>query len=352
GHVIESLSGFGFTYNTLGTATNIGAGNPASLADYNHFAMGVSFQYDTEIEDGVVGVADHRRTLNGGPQSAGTVLPHHNWRFGVAYSKKYSSIIKFEETSLTVPSDPDGLGSSFSPEFKRSVNTPMLIGAYVLKNALSPASRLSFGARVGLDFLNVHEEILSAEAEVSDRTLSWSIGLKYSQHGEIFNRWQIGAFYEKGAEFSEEIEYEGVRLQDNIDGNFVPITSRVEDQLPDKLSAGFLLQPSSKLMFTGDVIAVVWDNVNENFENQLELAANAILLLDQNFSLSIGFFRTHRTSENSFIDQDQNEAYYFSGGIRFPVSFLNLDLVVADSHLFSGDWRKQSIVKFGIGAQL
>ena len=46
------------------------------------------------------------------------------------------------------------------------------------------------------------------------------------------------------------------------------------------------------------------------------------------------------------------DALFFIGGLRFNYDIFSADLAIADSHLFSGDFRKQTIGKLAIGVQL
>ncbi len=45
-------------------------------------------------------------------------------------------------------------------------------------------------------------------------------------------------------------------------------------------------------------------------------------------------------------------ALFLIGGLRFNYDIFSADLAIADSHLFSGDFRKQTIGKLAIGVQL
>jgi hypothetical protein len=45
-------------------------------------------------------------------------------------------------------------------------------------------------------------------------------------------------------------------------------------------------------------------------------------------------------------------ALFLIAGLRFNYDIFSADLAIADSHIFGGDFRKQTIAKLAIGVQL
>ncbi len=45
-------------------------------------------------------------------------------------------------------------------------------------------------------------------------------------------------------------------------------------------------------------------------------------------------------------------AFFIIAGLNAAYSFFDIDLAIADSHLLSGDFRKQTIGKITLGIQL
>ena len=52
------------------------------------------------------------------------------------------------------------------------------------------------------------------------------------------------------------------------------------------------------------------------------------------------------------ISMRKMNALFLIGGLRFNYDIFSADLAIADSHLFGGDFRKQTIGKLAIGVQL
>jgi hypothetical protein len=65
-----------------------------------------------------------------------------------------------------------------------------------------------------------------------------------------------------------------------------------------------------------------------------------------------GTYVTRPEYEQYFLKAEDLRAMYLLAGLVQKVGPLRLDVVLADSHLFSGDWRKHTILKLGIGFQL
>ena len=63
--------------------------------------------------------------------------------------------------------------------------------------------------------------------------------------------------------------------------------------------------------------------------------------------------RQGRNYELGLFDLNEKfDALYLIAGLKLNFGMFNSDLVIADSHLISGDYRKQTIIKLSLGIKL
>lgn len=97
----------------------------------------------------------------------------------------------------------------------------------------------------------------------------------------------------------------------------------------------------------------MWEADNDYIKNQIEFSASGIYRINDMIAPSFGFYYTDKNFDENFFDiNEKNGALFLIGGLRFNYDIYSADLAIADSHLFSGDYRKQTIGKLAIGVQL
>jgi hypothetical protein len=123
--------------------------------------------------------------------------------------------------------------------------------------------------------------------------------------------------------------------------------------VPSELNFDFYFKSSDKLELLGRVNNIFWHNVSQNTKDQLELSTSAVYSFNPSTNVSLGLFYTYKEFiEDYFNISGELYAVYFTAGVTFQINFLEVDLAVADSHLFSGDYWEQTIGKIGLGIQL
>lgn len=65
------------------------------------------------------------------------------------------------------------------------------------------------------------------------------------------------------------------------------------------------------------------------------------------FSASLGFYSTKCEFTDTFYSRlnEGLNTIFLTGGLKINIDKLSIDLALADSHLFSGDYTKQTIGK-------
>lgn len=347
GYVISS--GLGFTNHTTSTVAAIVAVNPASMADFTKPSAGVSFLFATQIDSAVTNIGvEHSRVNPWLPQTFGFVLPHRNFRFGLGFNQKYSSSLYFGPFPVTTPGDPGGTGETIDAESDRYVYSGSGLISYQLSNFINNDHRLSLGLQIDVNFLRDDESLGRFSAEGTDQSVTWKAGACYS----FLDLLQLGLAFEKGADFSGTIEYSEEPVIEPPDSGFVarPIESKFTAKLPDRLLIGLAFKISEKLRLANDFTYVYWEKVYNDTQNQLDISGNLYFLPSEQLSLSAGFYSTRM--ESNTPDSPDNNALFISAAALVKVKSAAIEIMLADSHLFSSDLRKQTLVRLGLGFSL
>jgi hypothetical protein len=127
--------------------------------------------------------------------------------------------------------------------------------------------------------------------------------------------------------------------------------------LPDKWSSGILLNLSRQMKIAGGLNYLIWNNLISYFsndtKNQIESYGSIIYQFSNKVAFSAGYFHTNsRYRRSTDLMTDRFNAWYVTAGFLYSLKFMDIDLALADSHLFSGEWRKQTIIKIGLGYKM
>ncbi len=344
GFVLESLGGYGFSNNTEISISTLSSGNPASLSDLNKLSIGMSLQKDTEIKEAWIINIGHKRFQNKLPQSFGVILPLGNFRCGYSFSQKFNSALLYEPMDITAVAYPNGTGEYFQIKDRSFVTAQSLLYSYTMNLG---DHYFSFGAKYSLNKLYVYKEIYHARYNHYDRIFNWTSGFRY----EKLNHLKLGLFFEDGLQFSK-MSTLVVDSTSRPNEYYHPSQFVVVGNLPSKINFGFSYS-LWKLLFVGNARYVFWNNISDNYNDQTEFSLSVICHINTFAKISGGFHTTNRTYNNRsiFINTDDLSAVYITGGLVINWKRYELEFSIADSHLFSDDWRKQTIGKLGIGLE-
>lgn len=143
------------------------------------------------------------------------------------------------------------------------------------------------------------------------------------------------------------IYYNGIN-RDSVIYIYSPLHYNLKSKLPDKLSVGFSITPLNELCLHGEVKETFFSNTHPNLKNQTEFALNVSYLLSDSFKITGGLFYTGRSYKDDFFNvNDDADGIFLLCGLIAKFDFINLDASIADGHLFSGNWRKQTVLRIG-----
>lgn len=351
GFTIESVSGFGYS-KTTGSQSNIASMNPAAMDRFTSTSFGVSYQYESELHPGYIadiGAARYRKAV---PQSAGIVFPSNDFRIGLGFSQKYNSSLLFGDLPITTTQNPDGTGQYGDVTEKSDLFRYSALFSYGFNNSFFKDDRISLGIAFNFDWLNYNFSF-GKKGHEPDRLLrshgseiTYSLGITYS----VFNKSLFSLLYERGAEFDYMITDEIIdRTQ-----YFLPKDDRAVSKTPDRIHLGFDYLFAGKSQLTTTLSYLLWNEIEKNKKDQFEAAASYIYPVRDDLMASLGMFYTDIRYNNNFylFSNDDFRAIYMTLGAVYSISLIDLDLTVADSHLLSGKYRKQTLLKLSAGFHL
>ncbi len=364
--VIIAPQGFGINLlNSKGNSSidndisNIGFMNPASISNFNNYSLGFSYQFSSSIDEAYIADIGTSRKNDWMPQSAGAVIKFDGFSFGLGFGQKYNGSLEFDPIPITTSEYPDGTGEFITVEHRTRVQTYSLSASYSFPKVFGESSSLDIGFRYSYNHLKFYEKLWEMTIDESDNVGSYAIGLQYSNQISNNRILRVGFSYEIEPDFGKVYEYDNglIYVYDPDSTGRIPayISSKYNlvGSVPDKFNLDVSADISEFFRLNAMITGVLWEADNDNIKNQLEFSASSVYRINEMFAPSFGFYYTDKNFDEDFFDiNEKNNALFLIGGLRFNYNIFSADLAIADSHLFGGDFRKQTIGKLAIGVQL
>ena len=336
--------------------SNIGFMNPASLSNFYNYSLGFSYQFSSSIDEAYIVDIGTSRKNDWMPQSAGAVFKLDDFSFGLGLGQKYNGSLDFDSIPITTSQYPDGTGEFITVEYKTRVQSYSLSASYSFPELFDETSSLEIGFRYSYNHLKFYEKLWELTIDESDNVGSYAIGLQYSNQISNNRILRIGFSYEIEPDFGKVYEYTNdlIYVYDPDSTGRIPayINSKYNlvGSVPDKFNLDVSADLSESFRLNTMITGVLWEADNDYIKNQLEFSASGIYRINDMFAPSFGFYYTDKNFDEDFFDiNEKNNALFLIGGLRFNYDIFSADLAIADSHLFSGDFRKQTIGKLAIG---
>lgn len=345
GFVLTNLSSLGIS-NINNSVSNIGTTNPTSMIHFNKISFGGSYHFETKLKEAYLASIGHKRISNELPQSIGIVFPYENFRLGLAFNQKYNSSAEFEKIPITTVEFPDGNGEYYKPVMETKVLSYSVSASYLFDNLFIENSSLAFGARLTRNSLDYHEELLSYSFDVKSENYNWSFGVLFNHVLDIKKSFSAGILYESNINMKETIVHSDKNLNNNPNFSSSQFSLIYSANFPAKVSFDLSADFINNISLYSTVNYLLWSDVNSNLKNQVELSFTGLYSFNEELKASFGFFTTDRNYEENILGLNEKlRAVYLLAGINYKISLFNFGLSIADSHLFSDEWRKQTIAK-------
>lgn len=339
--------------------SNLGFMNPAAISNFNNYSLGLSYQLSSEIEEGYIADIGTSRKNDWMPQSAGAVIKFDGFSFGLGFGQKYNGSLEFDPIPITTSEYPDGTGEFITVEYRTLVQSYSLSASYSFPKVFGESSSLDIGFRYSYNHLKFYEKLWEMTIDESDNIGSYAIGLQYSSQISDSRMLRVGFSYEIEPDFEKVYEYNNglIYISDPDSNDRIPayINSKYNlvGSVPDKFNLDISADLTESFRLNTMITGVLWEADNDYIKNQLEFSASGIYRINDMFAPSFGFYFTDKNFDENFFDiNEKNGALFLIGGLRFNYDIFSADLAIADSHLFSDDFRKQTIGKLAIGVEL
>ena len=356
GHSLTRLSGGGNLVASQSSSTNITSINPAAIGEIGRLTAGVTFQMNSSISEAWAADIGYERNSQYYPPSFNLSYRLNAFALGLGSNQIYNGTVDYGEITMTVLDDNEmgytEVGKTH-PKRKEIVFKNSAIFSYNFKDLLNLPSDLSFGIQYNYNILRssfeVKSEIDSSDWNLYPEELEWdkklsasnfAIGIKYSIETNVLKVFDVGIFYESQLDFDENIK---------INAN----KTKFYGHIPAKVHIGGQIGLYNGLTVSANYSYYFWELINGTNElNQKELIGNLTYLINQNFTTTIGALVTDQQydiNDDVFDINNSLFATYLTMGVIHKYQNYEFDLSFADSHLFSNNWRKQTILKLGIG---
>lgn len=346
-------SGFGIkNLNSLGNSglinstSNLGFMNPASIGSLQHLTIGLTYQVNTPVYfPEPYDETNYDRVYNFIPQSFGAVYKYDDFTFGLSIGQEFNSKLDYGEIPVTSAQYPDGTGDYFTPVFEDMIENYSLSTAYNFGKSVFDIAEVSLGIRYTLNRFHVYEKILYAEMEQATFASSINAGILLK-----LEEMQFGLSFNSGKIFSYQVEEQTLTNIGSPYGTYHIGGYEVQTKLPPILNFDALFNLNDHLKLTTTINNVFWNSSYSRFTNQFDISSNLIFEPSEKIIGSCGLLLSNYSITADY--ENENNAVFILLGLKLKFENFNIDFVLADSHLLSGEFRKQAIAKLGLELQL
>ena len=327
--------------------------NPALITGNQRFAIGATAQFDTKLDPAWLAQIGIHRPRDQALQSVVLITPFSPITIAIGFDEKYLSEWATSMEIMTIQ-HPEGTGETLTMTFKSRIYSIGIVAGYKYSGLFGPRSHIGIG--IGLNNNNMIESLEFSYSgsddsragrleKINDTAYSWSVGLNAKIPLSAAKFAQLGLFYDDGAIISRIFESETIP----------DYSSKGVGGLPPRVVAGFSIDLTRGISLLADARVLWWDKFPLASRKTQEYAATVLYSGIDRWKVSFGFYTTERLGEeNELISdfEDNIKAVYLTAGIEHEFEHLSVGLSLADSHRFSGEWRKQTIVKLNTSYRL
>ena len=359
GYGIKSLNSNG-TSGIINDVSNISALNPAAISQLVSYSFGLSYQFQTAIDEAWIAGIGTRRINCFLPQSFGGVVKYEKFSLGLGMEQKYNGSQDLGPIPVTTAEYPDGTGEFITAQMERSILNFSLIGVYDFFNLISENSTFSIGAKYNLNRFHNYENLWNTHAEGSAFGSSWEIGTVYKFEYEKDKNCLLGISYSSALEMSDKMKYssdnELISVSDSSRLRSYYVIAElfiIRVKTPDELRFDLGIEPTKDIMLLMSIADVFWKTSAENIRNQIDLSSSITYSFNPTTTGSLGFYYTDYGYTVNYFDINGNMyALFITTGISFNINIVKVGLSLADNHIYSGIFREQTIGKISLDLTL
>ena len=331
--------------------------NPAAITGLKNYSAGISYQINTKLKDAWILGIGMERIYNYFPQSFGAVAKLGGFSFGVGLGQRYNGTKEFGKIQITTPDKPDGTGIFFEMSEENLIQSYSLSTAFSFAEILQSNFDIKLGLKYSLNYLHHQEKIWINNLKAKGYSSSFGLGIATQFNLDEQRYLQFGLSYELSNQFNvnHEIENNLLVFHGNTPNTtYYQVNYTGRYTIPSELNFDIAVDATKYLMFLGSLRTVFWSNQKENYKDQLEISFSTLYEFSEIVKASLGFYSNDFKISNTLFRELESEfnAFFLTAGLNLNFSIISIDLACADSHLFSGEFRKQTILKLTAGVQL
>lgn len=343
----------------INDVSNISFMNPASINNFKNYSAGLSYQLNTNIKEAWIADIGMNRVYNFYPQSFGAVANWQGFAFGLGFGQRYNGTKEMGLIPVTTPSQPDGTGEFIDLVEENSIQSYSITTAYSFKEILQGNFDISLGLKYSLNrfhqYVNIWEDGINSTGYYS----SFALGLISNFNLDEQRKIQLGVSFESANRFKAEIEYdrEPILYDPDTTGNqntYAIVNSYLLYTSPSELNFDIAVDATEKLKFLAGLKSVFWSVFHDYYKDQQEIYFSTAYQINEIVNASLGFYSNDFKIESTYYSNLNSElnALFLTAGLKLNINQFSIDLALADSHLFSGDYTKQTIGKLALGINL
>ncbi len=267
-------------------------------------------------------------------------------------NQKYNRALLFGEMEITTIEKPDGTGEIIEVENETFIYNYSFSTSYTVENFLSN-SQLSFGFRIGFYKLTDYQRLYESWIDASVYSNDISFGVLYTTPIVENHSLKLGILYQSKFDFNEQVEV--FRDEVLIDDNSLfpqinyPTEMRLVAKFPSTIRFDIGFSQINKFQFLASISNSYWNDISDNHKNQIEISSSFSYDMSESFSPSLGFAYSEKEFVVDYFNANEKlDVIFLTAGAVFKFNNLSVNLAIADSHLFSGDFRKTTIGKLGL----
>jgi|WetSurMetagenome_2_1015567.scaffolds.fasta_scaffold24827_4 hypothetical protein len=360
GYGIKLLNSSG-TSSIINDVSNLGFMNPASISEFENYSLGISYQLNTSIDKAWIADYGTSRVYNFYPQSAGGIVKWNDFTFGLGFGQKYNGTLDTDPVEVRTIEFPNGTGEFFEMKQESMIHSYSITASYSFKELLQSSNVITLGFRYSLNYLNRYDEIWNSTGSATDYSSNIALGLNYNINLDEQKMLFLGTSIESKTDFKAKYETDNQFLinYDPEDTNHYQIPASTSDiylihSIPFELRFDLGIDATNDLKLLANLSWVFWKTKSTILEDQIEFSISAVYKINEMFTPSLGFNIIDCEYTDNFYSRlnEGLNALFITAGLKFNYDIFSADLAIADSHLFSGDFRKQTICKLAFGVQL
>ncbi|MBN8706583.1 MAG: hypothetical protein J0L62_11970 [Bacteroidetes bacterium] len=334
---------------------NPATSNPAGFSNDEKIHIWGKWAKNSEIKNAWFGMGC-RQLKPEIPSGIGVSIPVLGLSVTAGFTRSINYTLYSEDISRTSPDDPNGSGSTFDyyDDARLDIYSFTVSGNLMLSKV--DFSKLAYGFTVKYGKLKVKSAIDKEVYDSKDDIISFAFGAIYSANPEFAEKLRVGIFCETKESYSGTGFY-----KPNVNGGYLPAKFssilisgpiKFEANLPTRVHFGteITYQSGIQTLFQGSLL--MWETAGFLAKNQTELSGSVVYPVFESVKVSGGLlWDSWYTNKDSGISLKNSDfrSIFLTTGIHAGFNGFLIDLALANNHLLSGKYRKQTILTAGVG---